>query len=229
MALLALLWVAVYWWWEPDRGGPVIDVADPVVVVPDEPELPTPQGSDSDGPLVIQTPFQPDADMTLGASPRPTDPLPAEAPVIAQEPEPASAGTPVLPPTFRPYVIRPGDTFERIARRELGSASLAGAIARANAFVDPLRLRVGREIRIPVDPDNIQGRAEGEPVTQPAESAPMEYVVRRGDTLSAIASRIYGSSAAAERIYEANRDQLASPDDVRVGQTLRLPPKPAED
>jgi len=143
--------------------------------------------------------------------------------VVAERP---ADPTPVLPPSFRAYVIRPGDTFESIARRELGSARFAGAIARANAFVDPMRLRVGREIRIPVDPANIQGRPADDEA-EPEGSAPMEYVVRRGDTLSAIAARIYGSSAEAGRIFEANRDRLDSPDDVRVGQTLRLPPKPA--
>ena len=52
------------------------------------------------------------------------------------------------------------------------------------------------------------------------------HVVRRGDTLSEIALREYGSIRFAELIFEANRDQLASMDDLQIGMELRLPPAP---
>lgn len=49
------------------------------------------------------------------------------------------------------------------------------------------------------------------------------YVVRPGDTLSKISSRFYGTTSRYMEIYEANRDQLSSPTNIKVGQTLVIP------
>ncbi|MEO8650377.1 MAG: LysM peptidoglycan-binding domain-containing protein [Acidobacteriota bacterium] len=49
------------------------------------------------------------------------------------------------------------------------------------------------------------------------------YVVRRGDTLAKISIRFYGTSSRYRDIYEANRDRLASPSSIEVGQTLVIP------
>jgi len=87
-------------------------------------------------------------------------------------------------------------------------------------------------VRIPLDPGNIQGVVEGQspPATPPRDPASgtlppgvVEYVVQRNDTLGRIAVKFYGTARAADRILEANRDHLSSPDRIRVGQTLRIP------
>ena len=49
------------------------------------------------------------------------------------------------------------------------------------------------------------------------------YEVQRGDTLSAIAGRVYEDSGQWRRIYEANRDQLPTPENLREGQKLVIP------
>ena len=49
------------------------------------------------------------------------------------------------------------------------------------------------------------------------------YTVASGDTLSKIAKRFYGDTNAYQKIFEANRDKLANPDRIQVGQELRLP------
>jgi nucleoid-associated protein YgaU len=49
------------------------------------------------------------------------------------------------------------------------------------------------------------------------------YVVQPGDTLGKISVRFYGTANGYLRIYEANRDQLSSPSDIRVGQELVIP------
>lgn len=49
------------------------------------------------------------------------------------------------------------------------------------------------------------------------------YVVQPGDTLGKISVRFYGTANGYLRIYEANRDQLSSPSDIRVGQELIIP------
>lgn len=47
--------------------------------------------------------------------------------------------------------------------------------------------------------------------------------VERNDTLRKIAQRIYGDQARWKDIYEANRNVLRRPEDVRVGQVLVVP------
>lgn len=49
------------------------------------------------------------------------------------------------------------------------------------------------------------------------------YKVQPDDTLLVIAQRAYGDPAAFTRIFEANRDLLRTPEDLRPGQVLRLP------
>ena len=50
-----------------------------------------------------------------------------------------------------------------------------------------------------------------------------EYVVRPGDTLSEIAEKQLGSQARYKEIFEANRDTMASPNQLRVGKAIRIP------
>ena len=49
------------------------------------------------------------------------------------------------------------------------------------------------------------------------------YRVRKGDTLSAIARRFYGTATAAQTIFDANRDVLSNLNHVRSGMILKLP------
>ena len=44
-----------------------------------------------------------------------------------------------------------------------------------------------------------------------------------GDTLSKIAKEFYGNANAYNKIFEANKDQLSSPDRINVGQELKIP------
>lgn len=49
------------------------------------------------------------------------------------------------------------------------------------------------------------------------------YTVEKGDNLSAISKRVYGSSKYWKQIYEANRDSIENPDLIYPGQTINLP------
>jgi nucleoid-associated protein YgaU len=51
------------------------------------------------------------------------------------------------------------------------------------------------------------------------------YTVKSGDTLSKLAKDIYGDAKLYPRIFEINKDQLKNPDQIKVGQVLKLPPK----
>jgi len=54
-----------------------------------------------------------------------------------------------------------------------------------------------------------------------------KHVVQKGETLSGIAARYLGSSSKFRKIYEANRDRLKSPDDLKVGMTIIIPQESA--
>lgn len=67
--------------------------------------------------------------------------------------------------------------------------------------------------------------------TEPShDESPTVYTVRPGDTLSGISARLLGSTQRYQEIFDANRNQLNSPDDLRPGMELTIPPKvpPAE-
>jgi LysM repeat protein len=49
------------------------------------------------------------------------------------------------------------------------------------------------------------------------------YTVKSGDTLSKIAKEFYGNANEYNKIFEANTDQLSSPDKINVGQELKIP------
>jgi len=167
---------------------------------------------------------------TAPAEPGPVSPVPTP---------PADAGAPgpmpevPTPPSPRPpAVIVPEFT-----------SSYATAISKANPFISPQTLSPGRVIRIPKDPKNIQGipvtnpaRDQAsqpiapKPVTKPPEPPPAEgtreYTVQSGDTLSTIAKKLYGDSRLSSLIFESNRDQMNHEDELKIGQKLKVPPKP---
>jgi LysM repeat protein len=60
-----------------------------------------------------------------------------------------------------------------------------------------------------------------------AASRPARYTVRPGDTLSAIAGKVYHDPAAWPVLYFANRDKIRWANSVNVGQVLAVPVKPA--
>ncbi|MBM4108831.1 MAG: LysM peptidoglycan-binding domain-containing protein [Phycisphaerae bacterium] len=201
LTLLVVIWVLVYWWYEP--AAPSVTFAAP----PDAASHP--------------------------AEPPPVEPGPGPA---GAAPEPA-----VVEPRFELYTIRKDDTAASISRRFFGTTAHAGAIARANPLMDIDRLRPGRTIRVPVDPSNIQGSVvmvekpvepapepvKADPVEPPAPPAATEYAVQPGDSLARISRRLYGSERYIDLIFNANRDRLRDKDEVREGQKLRIPPKPA--
>lgn len=204
--LLALVWIGVYWLWP----------ADGIITF----------GHDS--PRV-----SPAASKDIPATP-PPPPGPATAADAktsqALEAPPEFTGPPtpgVVPPKFSRYTIRKGDTLASIAAAQLGSADKAELIARANPLKNPLKLEPGRELLIPLDPANVQGQPPrpGEPMPK-AEDRERTYVVQKGDSLSRISVEMFGTPKYATFLYESNRDVLAREDALRIGQTLRVPPRP---
>ncbi|MFG0243512.1 MAG: LysM peptidoglycan-binding domain-containing protein [Phycisphaerales bacterium JB054] len=202
LALVAV-WIGVYWLWEP-TGSPRLSFADEA------------------SPPVVET------ETPEAAIPVEPEPLPEERPVVvAEDPAPTPpVQEPVIEdsaPRFQDYSVRAGDTFERISRRFWGTVRHADAIAAANPFVSPTSLQVGQVLRIPATPDNVQGRPEEGQATDLPTPEFMEYIVVKGDNLSALAQRFYGSLRYADVIFNANRDTMTSIDDLQIGQVLRIP------
>ena len=185
--ILVLLWIGVYWWWEPTDARITFADVEPNPGVPPE--------TDGDG-------------------------------------QPGPAVNRVVPPSFVEYTVKADDkSLAEISRKFYGTPDQWRAIARANPLMDPERVKVGRVIRIPADPENIQGKVvkadppEG-PTTGPEKA--VEYTVLDGDSLSTISQQFYGTTRQAKFIFEANRERLKlkSMDSIRAGQTLVIPPLP---
>ena len=220
LVILSAVWIGVYWWWPVE---PPIRFA-----TTDE----TSQASRSNiSQRQVASPIREHARTTPAGSTLANAPTP---------PPMQLTGVPgVVAPSFIDDTIRAGDTFASIAQRHYGDASRADVIARANPLMSPLNLREGRTIRVPNDPANVQGLpvvklADGStqtaPAQQPANAAPaQEYVVQKGDSLARIAKRVFGEERLADMIFQANRDVLSDPSKIRVGQKLKIPPKPVTD
>jgi nucleoid-associated protein YgaU len=49
------------------------------------------------------------------------------------------------------------------------------------------------------------------------------YEVQKGDSLSKIAQKFYGDASLYPRIFDANRDSIKDPNQIRIGQKIRIP------
>ena len=86
---------------------------------------------------------------------------------------------------------------------------------------------VSRELKekIPVAIGNVAGISGVEDKVAVAQSDAESrfYTVKKGDTLSAISKEMYGNANLYNKIFEANKPMLSSPDKIYPGQVLRIP------
>jgi LysM repeat protein len=119
-----------------------------------------------------------------------------------------SSGSPSAPPSSSGgvHVVQRGENLYRIALRY---GTTVQALAAANGIVNTNQVYVGQRLVIP-------GSSSTPPSAPPASGS--TYVVRRGDTLTAIALR-YGVSAWSL----AQLNGISNPSLIYVGQVLRIP------
>jgi len=237
LLVLVLVWIGVYWWWTPQRGPRISYASDGSMLA-------------EAGAAVAH---EPPSDVPPIKEP-PPDSATSESSTVSRYPSASSVphAPAVIPPSFVEYTIQKGDTLAEISKKFFGTSSHASDIARANPFMDAGKLKAGRTIRVPKDPSNIQGKPNPkyeppapiakerppapapkpdprttapQPVGKPPAASPTEYVVKSGDSLSRIAKAVYGDAHLTDKIYQANRDVMSSPDSLREGQRLRIPPK----
>lgn len=67
------------------------------------------------------------------------------------------------------------------------------------------------------------GGSSTAPSTPSRDIGEKTYTVKKGDSLSKIAKRVYGDAQQWRRIHEANRDIIDNPDLIHPGQVLKLP------
>ncbi len=140
----------------------------------------------------------------------PVEPVPTEQPAEAE-----------LPPGFTIHVVRRHETMQSIAEAVYGDAAKWTLIAHENPLQDPIKLVEGTELRLP--PADHQ--RPGEPVEiDGLPQALVIHVVKKNETLGHIAQLYYGRASKWRLIYDANRDKLRTPDMVRAGMKLTIPP-----
>lgn len=110
-------------------------------------------------------------------------------------------------PRFQVYTCLAGESFLSIAKKLYGSEKHASLLRRDNEGVTTLQ--AGQELNISVVDDR-PGKGE-------------RYEVQDGESLWRIAKKVYGAGSRWKEIYDANRDTLGSPDDVRAGVVLSIP------
>jgi tetratricopeptide (TPR) repeat protein len=66
-------------------------------------------------------------------------------------------------------------------------------------------------------------KTEGSPPPAASGGGRSSYAVQSGDTLSSISQKIYGSPGRWREIFDANRDRISSPAQLKVGVSLAIP------
>ena len=103
-------------------------------------------------------------------------------------------------PVCETYRAKAGDTWSALAKRYLGRAGAAPAVAELNGYSAGKPLRVGQRIVIPVV---------------------LRHTLARGESLSTLAQRFYGDPGKAALLQEFSRVEDAKR--VAVGTTLEIP------
>jgi nucleoid-associated protein YgaU len=130
------------------------------------------------------------------------------------------------------YEVKSGDTFSVISKAVYGSPNYWSKIAAANPGVSSNHLKIGQKIKIPPLDEVKPLDAAPTKHTTPGGSSLVkdpssEYQVQAGDTLTKIASKLYGNGNRWEEIYKLNKTKIGdSPTKLKIGMILKLPSAP---
>jgi nucleoid-associated protein YgaU len=122
--------------------------------------------------------------------------------------------TPSQSPELMFYTWQAGDTLAGVAQRYYGSKDKVGRLQKANEGQSDASLKPGDAIWVPV----------ASSTSAPAsDKATTTYLVVKGDVLSGISQKFYGTSRKWQKILDANKDILSSPERLQPGMKLRIP------
>jgi LysM repeat protein len=157
---------------------------------------------------------------------------------VEPTPTPVTTETTVTPPVETPkpseprtHVVQPGETMGAIAKNYFPGRVQKGLVAMqaANPSIEAARMRVGTKLTIPdlgAQPDGAATPASASTAPKPVASIERGgwYVTKRGDTLTSISRRAYGTTERWPEIWIDNMDALGTdferPD---PGVRIRIP------
>ena len=148
-------------------------------------------------------------------NPSPTFPVTTPPPALTlPEPAPVSA-----PTEAKTHTVASGETLGEISMKHYGTSKNWKKIAEVNK-VDPSDLKVGQKLTIPVlDKPVAPTATANDPVLASGERT---YKVRKDDSYYTIAKRELGSASRWKEIEKLNN---VPAEELRVGQTIKLPTK----
>lgn len=133
---------------------------------------------------------------------------------------------------WKTHTVAEGDSLYRLAATYLGDGEKWRELQKINADVlgEGTNLKVGMKIKVvqatvttvavkPAAPAKAPAKAE--PKKEQPKQAQRSYVVLKGDNLGTISQKLLGSSRRMAEIVKLNG--LKDPNDIRVGQTLKIP------
>lgn len=149
---------------------------------------------------------------------------PSRTPTVLPDPV---APTTTLDPSTATYMVKPGDSFAKIAKAQ---GLKTQDIAKLNPGVDSTKMKVGMKLVLPAKATDTAVVLPRGPVSTPARdpapaSAQKTYVVAAGDSLGSISTKIYGTCKKATLIASANKG--INPNSLKVGTKLVIPAAPA--
>ena len=112
------------------------------------------------------------------------------------------------------YVVEPGDTLALISQKIYGSTKHWQAIAQLNSITDPNRIFSGDVVKFSVEDAHAQEFVKGYRTTMKT------IVVKKGDSLSKLATQAYGSPGAWKRLLSFNHEKIQDPNKIYVGMKL---------
>ena len=149
-------------------------------------------------------------------------PAPAPVAVEASMPRPsAPASSEQGPSEFRSYTVQPGDCLSRILERECGTVRALDRVLALNPSLDPDRIRLGQELRLPIASQSSSSPARAA-IARIQDPVVRDVVrVREGDTLYALLKRERGGAVSLEEVLRSNPG--LDPNRLQIGQELLLP------
>lgn len=113
------------------------------------------------------------------------------------------------------YVVVPGDTISGISRKIFGSFNHSKQIAAWNGIKAPFVIQPGDVIKF--DANTAQSKSFSSSGKMAGTNT---FKVKHGDTLSKIASQLYGSTGAWKVLYNMNKGKISNPNLITAGMVL---------
>ena len=137
-----------------------------------------------------------------------------EAP--AAEPAKQAAVEPLRASALLSHVKQLGLAYNKLTVKTKGDTVILEGEVKSHEDAEKIALAVGNVEGVHVVDNQLV-------VDEPDQPEATFHTVESGDTLSAIAKKVYGDPMKYGVIFEANKPMLKSPDLIYPGQVLRIP------